>query len=83
MTTSVDWIVTAGFLLAVTGLTLRIVIMMRSSDARPANQTPLVGGNLIRAYRSAHPSSWLPIIMWISVCAGPALLIAGFLLEFR
>lgn len=83
MSTKADWIVVAGFLLVMTGVGLRVVMMMRSSDARPANVTPLAGGDLVRAYRMANPSSWLPRIMWTSLCAGVVLLIAGFLLEFR
>ncbi|HZD31391.1 MAG TPA: hypothetical protein VE779_06995 [Candidatus Angelobacter sp.] len=83
MTTSIDWIVVAGFLLAVTGLALRVVIMMRSSDTRAGSKPPLVGGDLVRAYRTANPASWLPRIMWASICVGLILLIAGFLLEFR
>lgn len=83
MSAKADWIVVAGFLLALCGVALRILIMMRSSDARAANLTPLAGGNLVRAYRAANPGSWLPRIMWASVFTGLVLLVAGFLLEFR
>ena len=53
MNAKADWIVVAGFLLALFGVALRIIIMMRSSDARATNLTPLAGGNLVRAYRAA------------------------------
>ena len=83
MNTRADWIVVMGFLLAAFGVALRVVIMMRSSDSRPAKATPLAGGDLVRAYRVAHPSSWLPRVMWASLCTGLILLVAGFLLEMR
>ena len=83
MSSPSDWIVVAGFLLAVTGLALRIVIMMRSADANPLTATPLVGKNLVRGYRAAHPASKLPLLMWISIAIGLVLLIAGLLLELR
>jgi hypothetical protein len=83
MNSAADWIVVAGFLFAVTGVALRIVIMMRSSDANPVAATPLVGRDLVRSYRVARPASKLPLVMWISIAAGSVLLIAGMLLEFR
>ena len=82
MNSAADWMVVAGFLLAVTGVALRIVIMMRSSDAGPVTATPLVGRNLVRSYRASHPASKLPAVMWISIAIGLVLLIAGMLLEF-
>jgi len=83
MNSAADWIVVAGFLLAVTGLALRIVIMMRASDANPATAPPLAGRDLIRADRASRPTSRLPLVMWASIAAGSILLIAGMLLEFR
>ena len=83
MSSASDWIVAAGFLLAVTGLALRIVIMMRSSDTNAVTAAPLVGKNLVRGYRATHPSSKLPLIMWLSIAIGLVLLITGFLLELR
>jgi len=38
---------------------------------------------LVRAYRVAHPSSWLPRVMSASLCTGLILLVAGLLLEMR
>jgi hypothetical protein len=75
--------VVAGFLLCVLGVALRVVIMMRSTDAFPANATPLAGSNLVRAYRISKPTGKLPLAMWVSISAGLILLIAGLLLEFR
>ncbi len=83
MSSTADWMVVAGFLLAAFGVTLRIIMMMRSSDAHPANATPKTGRNLLHSYNSTYPSSRLPITMWLALSGGLILLIAGFLLEFR
>jgi uncharacterized membrane protein len=83
MNSKADWMVVAGFLLAALGLSLRILMMMRSSDAHPANATPKAGRELVRSYGALHPKSKLPLLMWVSISAGFILLIAGFLLEFR
>ena len=78
MSSTADWIVVAGFLMAITGVALRIVVMMRASDQHPANAMPPVGKD-----RAANPSSKLPLVVWLSISAGLVLLIAGMLLEFR
>lgn len=83
MTSAADWMVVAGFLTAITGVALRIVVMMRSSDQHAASAIPPVGKSLIRTYRDANPSSKLPLVMWLSMSVGLVLLIAGVLLEFR
>lgn len=83
MNTKGDWLVVVGFLMALFGVALRVILMMRASDARPANVTPLTGGALLRDFRTVNPRSRLPLVMWASLSAGLVLLIAGFLLEFR
>jgi hypothetical protein len=83
MTSTADWMVVVGFLLCVLGVTLRVAIMMRSTDALAANTTRLAGRDLVRAYRNSKPKSWLPLAMVLSVSSGLVLLIAGLLLEFR
>jgi uncharacterized membrane protein len=83
MSSGADWMVVAGFLLAALGVSLRIFMMMRSSDAHPANVAPKTGRNLLRSYSSTFPKSRLPLAMWFVLSAGLVLLIAGFLLEFR
>jgi len=83
MNSTADWMVVAGFLMAITGVALRVVVMMRSSDQHPATAIPPVGKALIRSYRAANPSSRLPLLLRLSVSAGLVLLIAGLLLEFR
>lgn len=83
MDSQADWILVAGFLLAAFGIILRVVLMMRTTDSYPLHATPASGRSLLRAYKDSHPSSKLPHVMWISIAAGFALLLAGFLLEFR
>ena len=83
MTSSADWLVVAGFALAVLGFALRIVMTMRASDAHPAGATTKQGRELLRSHRSLYPKSRLPIAMWIAFSVGLILLIAGLLLQFR
>jgi hypothetical protein len=83
VTSKADWIVVAGFLLAVLGFALRIVIMMRSSDALPANLPAKAGHDLLRNYNTSYPKSHILLFMWTALSLGMVLLIAGLLLEFR
>ena len=62
MTAKADWIVVAGFVLAVLGVVLRILIMMRASDARSANAAA-TGRELLHSYGSTFPKSRLPLEM--------------------
>ena len=82
MTTKADWITVAGFLLAVLGVALRILMMMRARDTRPANETA-TGRELLHSYGAAFPKSRLPLAIWISLGLGLVLLLAGLLLEMR
>jgi len=82
MSSKADWMVVGGFLLAAFGVTLRIIMMMRSSDARAAN-VPSTGRDLLRSYGATFPKSRLPTVMWVALSIGLVLLISGFLIEFR
>ncbi len=82
MTTKADWIVVAGFVLAVLGVVLRVLMMMRASDTRPANSAA-TGRELLHSYRATFPKGRLPLAMWISLSLGLVLLVAGLLLEMR
>lgn len=82
MTSTADWLVVAGFLLCVSGVVLRIVIMMRSSAVIRADASPLGEKKMGRLYRP-DPKSRLPVVMWTSISVGLILLLAGVLLEFR
>ena len=83
MTSKADWLVIAGFFLAVVGVFLRTFIMMRTSDSYPANAAQAGGRHLVRNYSTAFPRSRLPLVMKATLGIGLALLIAGILLEFR
>jgi len=83
MSAKADWIVVAGFLLVVLGASLRIFILMRSTDTRPVNGLPRDSRTLMRVYSTAFPNSRLPLAMRISLYLGLVLLIAGVWLEFR
>jgi hypothetical protein len=83
MIAAADWLVVVGFFLAGLGLTLRIIVLMRSNDAQPPDGPALYGRQLLRAYRESNPKSKLLTSMWSSLGLGLILLIAGFLLELR
>lgn len=83
MNAAADWLVMVGFFLAGLGVTLRIVVMMRSNDAQSTQGPALYGRQLLRVYRENNPKSKLLMGMWSSFALGLVLLIAGFLLEFR
>lgn len=82
MTAKADWLVVAGFVLAMVGVVLRVLMMMRASDAHAPN-APVTGRQLLRSYSAAFPKSRLPLAMWVSLSLGLVLLIAGFLMELR
>ncbi|HEY4899772.1 MAG TPA: hypothetical protein VIH91_03020 [Terriglobales bacterium] len=83
MSSKADWLVVAGFLLAATGVVLRIFMMMRSSDAHPAHVAAKDGRELLRSYGSTFPKSRIPVAMLTTLSMGLVLLIAGLLLELR
>ncbi len=74
--------VVVGIVLVLVGVGLRILMMMRASDARsPCTTAP--GRELLRSYSTLFPKSRLPLLMWASLSVGLLLLIAGVLLEPR
>ena len=83
MGSKVDWMVVAGFLLAATGVVLRIFMMMRSSDAHPAHVAAKGGRELLRSYSTTYPKSRIPLAMMATLGVGLVLLLAGLLLEMR
>jgi hypothetical protein len=83
MGSKADWMVVAGFLLAATGVVLRVFMMMRSSDAYPAHVAAKGGRELLRSYSTTFPKSRIPLAMLTSLSLGLVLLIAGLLLEMR
>jgi len=83
MGSKADWMVVAGFLLAATGVFLRVFMMMRSSDTYPAHVAAKDGRELLRSYSTTFPKSRVPMAMWAALSIGMILLIAGVLLEMR
>ena len=83
MNSKADWMVVAGFVLAATGVVLRVFMMMRTSDAHPVHAAAKGGRELLRSYGSTFPKSRIPLAMLVSLSVGLVLLIAGLLLEMR
>jgi hypothetical protein len=83
MNSMADWMVVLGFLLLVAGVVLRVTMMMRSDETYSVHAAPATGRNLLRAFRTAHPDSKLPLLMWLLTSTGLVLLIGGVLPEFR
>ena len=83
MGSKADWMVVAGFVLAATGVVLRVFMMMRSSDTYPAHVAAKGGRELLRSYSTTFPKSRIPLAMTATLSLGMVLLIAGLLLEMR
>jgi len=81
MTRAETWLIIAGFLLMVSGLVLRTILMMRSSDATPRGARVLHGRELLRQYRQLFPHSATPRLTQSALLCGAALLLAGMGLE--
>jgi preprotein translocase subunit SecG len=77
-----NWLIIAGFVLLILGFALRIVMMMRSSDATPAGARVLHGRELLRQYRTEFPRSVAPLLTRSTLICGTALLLAGLAIEF-
>ena len=82
MASTATWLIIVGFVLLVTGIVLRTIIMMRSSDASDPNARPLHGHDLLVQYRRFHPKSVaLLITRWLLI-SGVVLLLAGLAAEY-
>jgi hypothetical protein len=73
----------AGFLLAATGVVLRVFMIMRSSDAHPAHAAAKGKRELLRSYGNTYPKSHVPLAMMTTVGLGLVMLIADLPLEMR
>lgn len=58
-----DWLISFGIVGLLAAIVLRIIIMMRASDAGASNLATPHGRQLLRDYRSAFPKSLLPALM--------------------
>jgi hypothetical protein len=82
MATTATWFIVIGFVLLVAGLVLRIVIMMRASDATASEHQTLHGRELVGQFRRMFPHSpALLITRWL-LLAGTILLLAGLGIQF-
>lgn len=82
MATTATWLIVIGFVLLTTGFLLRIVIMMRSSDATAHYHHALHGRELVGQYRRIFPGSTTPLITRAFLLGGTILLLAGLSLQF-
>jgi hypothetical protein len=82
MTTTATWLIVIGFVLLTTGFVLRIIIMMRSSDATPSDRRALHGRELIEQYRRLFPGSPTRFITRALLTSGTVLLLAGLSVQF-
>lgn len=75
MSNLADWFLISGVFLVLTGCLLRMVTMMRASDAI-SGRAPY-GRELIQQHRSLFPQSRLPLWSSVALLAGTVLLAAG------
>lgn len=71
------WLIIVGFILLASGIVLRTILMMRSSDATPREARPLHGRELIRQYRQMFPQSAAPRVTQAVLIGGAVMLCAG------
>ncbi len=82
MASSATWLIIIGFVLLATGIVLRTVVMMRSSDATATELNALYGRELISQYRRLFPKSLTPLVARWLLISGTILLLAGISVEF-
>ena len=82
MASTAPWLIIVGFVLLITGVVLRTIIMMRSSDATFPEANSLHGRELLSQYRRLFPKSLaLLVTRWLLI-SGTVLLLAGLSVEF-
>jgi hypothetical protein len=82
MATTATWLIVIGFVLLTTGFVLRIVLMMRSSDATAPDHPALYGRELVGQYRRVFPGGTTPLITRALLIGGTVLLLAGLSVQF-
>jgi uncharacterized membrane protein HdeD (DUF308 family) len=82
MASSATWLMVIGIVLLVTGVVLRTIVMMRSSDASAPEANALHGRELVSQYRRLFPKSLAPLITRWLLISGTVLLLAGLSVEF-
>jgi len=81
MATMATWLIIIGFLSLTTGIVLRIVVMMRSSDATAPDHRGLHGRELVGQYRRIFPGSPTPLVARWLLIGGTVTLLAGLSLQ--
>lgn len=70
-----DWMITFGFFAVITAAVLRVIMMMRASDAGGMTTAAQHGRQLVRAYGRSFPASRLPLVgLLLGICGGASLL---------
>ena len=82
MASSATWLIIVGFVLLATGVVLRTIVMMRSSDAAAPEANVLHGRELVSQYRRLFPKSLAPLVTRWLLIGGTILLLAGLSVEF-
>lgn len=82
MASTATWLIIVGFILLASGLVLRTILMMRSSDAAAPGGNALHGRALVSQYRQLFPKSLAPLITRWLLVSGTVLLLAGLAVEF-
>jgi hypothetical protein len=72
-----DWLITSGFFAVLIAVALRIVVMMRASDAGGAATAAQHGRQLVYSYRKFFPASRIPLVSMLMLLFGGACLVAG------
>ena len=75
-------LIVIGFVLVLTGIVLRTIMMMRSIDAPATGTHPLHGRELVAQYRRLYPKRSTPLVTRWLLISGTVLLLAGLGVEF-
>jgi len=81
MSSTATWLIVLGFVLLATGVVLRTILMMRSSDAASPQGGALHGRQLVSQYRRLFPKSLAPLLTRWLLVSGTVLLLAGLSVE--
>jgi hypothetical protein len=72
-----------GVLAVLAGIGLRIVIMMRASDAGGTAVSSRYGRQLVREYNRSYPNSRLPLLFKLLTSLGAIAVLAGVWIALR
>ena len=78
-----DWLISLGIVAILTGVAMRVVAMMRASDAGGTTAGSIHGRHLVRAFSLSFPKSWLPMLSKLLTVVGLACLLVGLFMRLR